>query len=226
MKIVGHRGARGLAPENTIKAIKTGLAEGVDGIEFDIHPTKDGHLVLLHDDSFLRTCGVNKNVKSLTLDQIRKIRTKEGESIPTLQEALDAIDEVTIVVEGKGKGWAKLLAEALAKHPKSSSCIVISFDHDELVEFGKLSPKHKLYGLEDHSPLAAVRSAKKNGFAGIDINYRILNPLIYWWARLNRLEVIVYTLNSPMIAYWLKFACPKTVITTDFPDKMQRFRRR
>ncbi len=225
MKVIGHRGARGLAPENTIKAIKTGLAEGVDGIEFDIHVSKDGRLIVLHDDSFLRTCGVNKKASGLTLAEIRKIKTREGEPIPTLEEALEAINGVTIIVEGKGKGWAAPLAETLKKHPKSSSCIVISFDHDELAAFGKLSPKHKLYGLEDHHPLAAIRSAKKNHFAGIDINYRILNPLIYWWARLQKLEVVVYTLNRPLIALWLQLACPQTVITTDFPDKMQRFRR-
>lgn len=225
MKIIGHRGAKGLAPENTIAAIKRGIVEGLDGIELDVHVTKDGKLILLHDDSFRRTCGVSKNADEMTVEQIMEIRTHEGEPIPTLEQALDAINGMTIVAEGKGKGWAEPLAELLSKHPVSKDCIVISFDHDELAAFGKLSPKHKLYGLEDQRPFAAIRSALRNGFHGIDINYKTLNPIVYWWAKINKLDIIVYTVNRPLDVMRIKLFYPRTTITTDFPNLMQRFRR-
>lgn len=225
MKIIGHRGARGLAPENTIVGFKRGLSEGVDGIEFDIHATKDGELVVLHDESFARTCGVNRAVADLTLEQIRKIRTHEGEPIPTLAEALAVIDSPLIVVEGKGKNWAELLAKALKNHPKSKRCVVISFDHEELAAFGRLSPNHKLYGLEDRHPFAAIRSAKRNGFYGIDLNYGLLIPPVYVWAKLNNLDIFVYTVNRTINARLIRHFCPGTAITTDYPNLMQGFRR-
>lgn len=225
MIIIGHRGAKGLAPENTITAIKRGIIEGVDGIEFDVRVTKDGKLILLHDDSFQRTCGISKKVDELALEQIKKIRTYENEPIPTLEQVLDVTDGMIIVVEGKGKGWAEPLAELLGKHPKNKDCIVISFDHDELAAFGKLSPKHKLYGLEDQRPFTAIRSALRNGFHGIDINYKMLNLIVYWWAKINKLNIIVYTVNRPLDVLRIKLFYPRTTITTDFPNLMQRFRR-
>lgn len=219
MKIIGHRGAAGLAPENTIKAIKAGLAAGADGVEFDIRVTKDGQLVLCHDEDFSRTCGVEKKVADLTLSEIRQIETLEGEPIPTAAEALSVTGNKITEIEGKGTGWAEPLAELLTKLFQKKQIVVISYNHQELAKFKKLINNWRLFCLEDRNPFKAIKSARRHKFDGVDINYRLLNPLTYLAARLFGLEVVVYTPNRRWIK-WLAYICyPRLWITTDYPNR-------
>jgi len=89
VQIIGHRGARGLEPENTMRSFRKALELGVDYIECDVHMTKDGHIVLMHDHTVDRTTNASGPVNSFTFDEIRKLDAGEGEIIPTLGELLD-----------------------------------------------------------------------------------------------------------------------------------------
>ena len=84
MKIIGHRGAAGLATENTLASIRKALANKIDLIEIDIRKTKDDQLVLSHDDSLQRIFGLNKKISHCNLTELRKICPE----LPTLKEAL------------------------------------------------------------------------------------------------------------------------------------------
>lgn len=70
MLVIGHRGAAGLAPENTLVGVEKAIEAKVDGIEFDIRSTKDGKLVALHDSSLYRITGKNRYVSDLTLKKL------------------------------------------------------------------------------------------------------------------------------------------------------------
>lgn len=221
---MGHRGAAGLAPENTLSSIKVAIKAGVDAVEFDVRPSADGVLILSHDEDFMRRCGVDKKVSKLSLKSINKLRTYEKEPIPTLDEALVIAKDVPVIIEAKNGGWARLLARELNVQPRNKKLSVISFNHYELYAFSKLCQNVKIYALNQHSGLEAITAARIYGFNGIDINYWTLNPLVYYLAQRHNLEIVVYTVDKPWVASFLRLLYPKIAITTNLPNKMQFLR--
>jgi glycerophosphoryl diester phosphodiesterase len=225
MKIIGHRGAAGLAPENTIASIKAALDAGVDAVEFDVRVTKDGQLVLCHDDNLLRTHGTDKRVENMTLAQLSLVKDAEGEPIPTLEAALKACQGTPALIEAKGEKWAKPLAETLSQNEQYPVFAVIAFNHHELFNFGQRSPSIPLYVLEHHNAMEALNTARMFGFEGVDLNFWLMNPLIYWLARRHNLVTGVYTLDWPWLARIFRVLYPSSFITTNVPQKLQFLRR-
>ena len=216
MRIIAHRGAKGLAPENTIASIKAGAQSEADAIEFDIRLSSDGRLVLMHDASLERTHGVKRKVHHMRASEIKKVQSPEGHGVPTLEEALRAAGDKPLFIEGKRDAWAMPLAKHLRKHNKQN-ITVISFDHQTLDEFSDLCPEVPVYVLEHRNPFDAVNAARIYGFDGIDVNFWTLNPLVYWLAQRHGLEVTVYTVNKLWQARLLLKLYPKINITTDHP---------
>lgn len=224
MQIIGHRGAAGLALENTIGSIRAGILAGVDAIEFDIRVTSDGELVLIHDATLERIFKIDKKVSGLTKKDIANIRTTGGQQLPTLAQALETIGKIPVIIEGKNNNWAGPLAKKLKALPNMKHCTVISFNHRELHAFGKLCPSIPLYVLEHRNSFDAINAARLFGFTGIDLNYWTLNPLSYWLARRHNLEIVVYTVNKPWIGSFLKLLYPKIRLTSDVPNRLQFLR--
>jgi glycerophosphoryl diester phosphodiesterase len=223
MKLIGHRGAAGLALENTKEAIQKALDAGVDGIEIDVRLTGDGYFVIAHDPNLGRVSDVSLVIAQHTKKQIKDVVLKNGENILTLSEAMRLCAETPLFIEAKGSDWAQPLANFLISH-SSKNCRVISFNHRELAVFHDLCPEVPVYAVEQTNAVAAIQFAHKRGFTGVDLNYHILNPLSYWLARWYGLEIIVYTLNRPRLARVLSFLFPKVQLTTNFPDKLQFLR--
>lgn len=225
MKVIGHRGAAGLALENTIESIKAAKLAGVDAVEFDVRLTSDGHFVLCHDDSLGRVSKHDHHIKEVAAEHIDDIKLHNGEKLPTLVEALEAVGETTAIVEAKGNGWAKPLAKFLKAYA-GRSIVVISFNHTELSNFLKIAPSTPVYAVERTSPFEVIQIARQNHLTGIDMNFWLLNPLTYWIARRKNLEIIVYTVNYRFIAWFLSVLFPRISITTDHPHLMQFVRNR
>ena len=224
MKVIGHRGAAGLALENTLESIKAAKEAGVDAVEFDVRLTADGHFVLCHDSSVSRVSDHEHVIKEVVTEHIDNIVLLNGENLPTLQQALEVAGDTPVVIEAKGNDWAKPLADFLKKH-KTVSASVIAFNHDELGIFAKLAPKVPVYSIERTRPFDVIQLAKQSHFTGVDMNFWILNPLTYYLARRKKLDIIVYTANSRWIAAFLRVLFPKIAITTDNPHHMQFLRR-
>lgn len=85
---IGHRGAAGYEPENTLRSIERAITHCVDFVEFDVQRTRDGYLVLLHDKRVDRTGNESGYLADLSLAEVRKLDAGKGERIPTLQEGL------------------------------------------------------------------------------------------------------------------------------------------
>ncbi len=100
-RIIGHRGAKATAPENTLAGIRQAKTEGASWVEFDVKLTSDGHAVLMHDETVERTTDGRGFVRQMTLAELRKLDagvrfgpTWRGEKVPTLIEALALMAEL------------------------------------------------------------------------------------------------------------------------------------
>jgi glycerophosphoryl diester phosphodiesterase len=223
MKIIGHRGAAGLALENSLESLRAGVEAGADALEIDVRLTRDEHLVLSHDPSTEQVADRKLIISSVTLAQLKKLRLRNGESWPTLEAALLAVPQAALVIEGKEVGWAEPLAKQLSSHARRDIS-VISFNHDELKRFHDLLPSVPTFALESIHAFGAIRRAARDGFAGVDTGFWLLNPFTYLAARRRRLDIIVYTVDWPWLVAYFTLFFPQINLTTNVPNKLQRFR--
>jgi len=153
--ITAHRGSSKDAPENTLSAIDAAIKNGATFAEIDVQQTKDGKLVILHDKSFMRTTGVERNVWELTLEEIRQLDTGilfdekfTGEKIPTLEEVIKySKGRIKLNIEIKTNGHETNLVSEVVRVIKDmdlmSSCVVSSLDYPVLEEVERLEPRIK-----------------------------------------------------------------------------------
>lgn len=220
MKIIGHRGAAGLALENTIESIRESVAAGADFIEFDVRMTRDHKLVLNHDSTLVRTYGVNLNVSEHTLKELRVLCP----TLPTLEAALKACQTEGVVIELKEFIEPKRVLMITDKFPRLDIRFA-SFNHHFIRALKKQSPNAFCYVLEHHSPFEIINRASKMKADGVALNYGVLNPLTYILARRKKLHIYIYTLNKPWIATILSWIYRDIYICTDYPNKLAYLKR-
>ena len=146
---IAHRGASGLAPENTLAAFSKALEIGVDAVELDVHATKERKVVVIHDGALDRTTDAKGKVCELTLEEIRKAdagirfgREFSQERIPTLDESLDLIKGNAItVVEIKQKDIAGEVVKAIEDTDAIDDVVVISFHPSVLLDVRRIHPR-------------------------------------------------------------------------------------
>lgn len=143
--LYAHRGLWGSdIPENSLPAFARAAENGF-GIELDVHLTKDGQLVVHHDSSLMRLCGVDKNIEECTLREIRQYRLKDTqEPIPTLDEVLALVaDRAPLIVEVKCVRNASALCQAVygrLRHHPGLWCVE-SFDPRCVLWFRRHAPE-------------------------------------------------------------------------------------
>lgn len=223
-KIIGHRGAAGLALENSKEGIKAALKLDVDVIEFDIHRTKDGKLVVLHDAHTGRVAKERAFVNSVTFAELQKIELDNGQSVPTLEETLDVIGSKPVIIDIKDEGVAEELFHIIDKYPKADISLA-SFKHGELKRIRQARPKIRVYILEHFAPLDIIQSAQRIQAHGIGLNKWLMNPLTYYLAERYGLELYVYTVNSVWLARFFQKLYPRVNICTDHPNRMSFLRK-
>lgn len=109
----GNEPKKGLRPENSLAAFRAAVEKGY-GIELDVHRTKDGALIVHHDDSLQRLTGTDIRIAQSTLEEIRACRLPNGEAVPTFDEVLEAVaGRMPLIIEVKVEGNADLLSEAV-----------------------------------------------------------------------------------------------------------------
>lgn len=221
MYLIGHRGAAGLAPENTLDGIAVAKKHGVDAVEIDIRVTKDGKLVLCHDPTLLRKAEDATKINDLTLKQIQTTITKSGHPIPTLEEAFEEAGKTKLIIEGKGEKWAEPLAKLLKKYT-SKGPAVISDNHRELVAFSTLSPNIETYAISWTRPYDSLYLARQAKLTGVSLHYAHYNFVTYHFAKRAGLKMIMSPVNKRWLAKLLHKLYPEVAITSDFPDRLVR----
>jgi glycerophosphoryl diester phosphodiesterase len=193
---IGHRGARAYEPENTLRSFRKALEIGVDAIEFDVRKTRDNHIVVIHDADVKRTTNGKGLVADLTLKEIKELSTEKGEKIPTLEEALELLDnKVRILIELKEMGLEEKVLSAVHSKKVEKSVIIASFlepalaktrELDKQIETGLIYAKHP-------NPIKAALELKANYLISL---YRFTHTANVQKAHENGLKVIVWTINT------------------------------
>ena len=157
---IGHRGAAGHAPENTLAAIQRGIELEADFVEIDVRCTADGVLVALHDATVNRTTNGKGRVDSLSLPEIRALDAGNGEHIPTLEQVLKvAAGKTGLMLELKVGGVAPMTVQAVQKAGFKDPVIYASFLHEELTHVRAVETEAALMVLFDRLPRAPVAYA-------------------------------------------------------------------
>lgn len=218
MRIIGHRGAAGLALENTLPSLELARLLGVDIIEFDLRKTADNELVLCHDADLSDVSDSDARVGNLTLKELQRIKLSDEQSVtPSLQQALRMTSGIPVMIELKETNCAEELLNVLDKYP-DTDVSVASFKLDELARLRKLRPDMKLYGLERTKPFDILQFAKELKLDGVGLNFWLLNPLTYWMAKRRKLDVYVYTVNSRLLGRFIGLLYPDVAVCTNHPE--------
>jgi len=194
---IGHRGASGHAPENTVAAIQKGIALGVDFVEIDVRCTADGVLVVLHDETVNRTTDGKGRVDRLCLRDLEKLNAGNGEHIPTLEEVLKiAAGKTGLMLELKIKGIAQQTVEAVREARFRDPVIYASFLHEELTHVRTVDVDAALMVLFGGLSHATVSRAVKYGPSYVGLRHdKVTRTLVDSFHRADVL-VVVYTANA------------------------------
>jgi len=217
--IIGHRGAAAVAPENTMAAFREAIAAGCDGIEFDVHLTRDGIPIIIHDNSLRRTAGLPARVADLTWAEIKQIdvgswftrggKSFTNETVPSLEELLTLFEEndLLIVLEMKCESRSEHLPLAQAccrlvnAYSLKQRVIVECFDLAALPIVKSIDPEIKTAALfEPAFSLSDQRIVDETISAGASVlapHRRLARQSLVEKAKLAGLQVVVWTVDDP-----------------------------
>ena len=155
VKLFAHRGGAHEFDENTMEAFKASYAKGLRGFETDVRLTKDGHLVIFHDDNLERMVGMKGAIEEMSLEEVKKLKTKKGNPIPTLDDVLEFFkDKSHVYIEFEMKTNKPVYNEAdlqsycdqlyqktYSNKPEGSDYLLTSFDKRPLQYLKKNYPQ-------------------------------------------------------------------------------------
>lgn len=214
MKVIGHRGARGLAPENTIASFKKALEHNVDAIECDVHLTADGIPVLHHDHEFIDPSGDKVALKDVTYQELLHHKP----DLATFEEALAFVNgRVELFVEIKERVPVEKIGDMLEAYRSAGHAVrVLSFDFNVLKSVKKLYPEMTLVVNEDWSGVRAAHRARKLGTKKVQLNVKSLWTGYVYSVYKAGYELAPYTVNDPKkIKRYQKYLYG---VITDYPD--------
>ncbi|MFX1304771.1 MAG: glycerophosphodiester phosphodiesterase [Promethearchaeota archaeon] len=204
--IFAHRGASNIAPENTLKAFKKAIELKADYIEFDLHKSRDGEMVIMHDANTFRTTGHAGFIEKMTLEELNQLDCGQGEKIPTLNELIEVTKgKIGLNCEIKSKGVAEKVVDIFRDAKLIDSTIISSFKHSELLKIQKLEPQLKLASLNPtrtgwitswFSRRTMLKNAFQNQFYAINPLYLLVNNKFVKKAHNKNLKVFPWTIDS------------------------------
>lgn len=224
MLIFGHRGAKGLKPENTIASIREAVMLGVDAVEFDIHLTKDKVPILIHDKSLLRTHQKFTIVSRTNYKDLLSITESGEKRITSLEEVLDEFFGVIMLnIEIKRYRAVKVVMELLKKkYVKSQKdwgkIYISSFKPSILMVVRRMNKLVKIFLLHAQNPFLFIAFARIFKLNGVGFYNLSVNNFALEIAKKTGLFTYVYTVNSIEAARILENKGLDAIVT-NFPDR-------
>ncbi|MGV2844430.1 glycerophosphodiester phosphodiesterase [Aeromonas hydrophila] len=202
MQIIAHRGASGLAPENTLKAIRLALTLGAQAIEIDVQ-LADGELWVFHDRRLERCTDGSGVLTAQSRTYLASLDAGEGEGIPTLWQVMEAIaGQAELHIELKGAQTADEVARLTRRAEAElgfapTQWVVSSFHHPELARFAALRPDIRLGALTSTIPLTLAKFAAELGAWSLNCDVDFVDQALVQDAHDRGLKVLVYTIDEP-----------------------------
>ena len=227
VKIIAHRGASYLAPENTVASTKLAWEKGADAVECDIWLSKDNKIIACHDASTKRTTGQNHQISETDSGILRELdagsykdERYRGEKLPFLYELFQTVPPgKELVVEIKCKNEVlPYLKKEVEKYEKQINITFICFDFNTICETKELFPEHPCYWL-CANPLIInqyMTKVKDANLEGVSLHFPLINKRRMKKAEDLGLEVYAWTVDSPEEAKRL-IALEVKGITTNRP---------
>lgn len=193
---VGHRGLMGVEPENTLRSFLRAEREGLDVIELDLHLSKDGALVVMHDADVARTTDGSGPIGDFTLAELRGLDAGQGERVPVFEEVVAAVRS-PLQAEIKDRAAARVLAEAIRELDLHQRVTVISFHDDALRETREQLPDMPLVLVAGRSSPTAPERARDVGAEMVSLDLRHLEADTVRRCHDFGIKVISWTVNTP-----------------------------
>ncbi|MEU6126178.1 glycerophosphodiester phosphodiesterase family protein [Streptomyces sp. NPDC047123] len=213
---IGHRGVMGVEPENTLRSFVAAQAAGLDLIELDLHLSKDGALVVMHDADVARTTDGKGPIAEKTLAELRALDAGRGERVPVFEEVLDAVT-APLQAEIKDVAAARALAEVMRDRDLVSRVEVISFHDEAIAEIARLVPGVRTALVASRYGTDVVERATAVGATTLVLNIRRLTLEIVERARKADLRIIGWVVNTQDDLRLVR-ALQLDGATTDYPE--------
>lgn len=217
MRLISHRGAGGLAHENSLRAVQIGDSYSPAFIEVDVHQTRDAVFVMYHGDT-------KRTYLGTPLDETFAELKKSVPSLLSLEEFLKHDFKSPILFDIKVKNST----DELIKVFKYSSLKDPAFTSPHFSPLKKLSnafPKSKIYISQPfhEGPFRAIQLARKHNFAGVSINKWWLGPYPYFACKRSNLEYLNYTVDRAITMRIIARIFPNVLLTTNRPDRYPKY---
>ncbi|MGA8178772.1 MAG: glycerophosphodiester phosphodiesterase family protein [Desulfobacterales bacterium] len=220
---IGHRGAMGHAPENTLLSIHKALELGTPCIEIDVYNI-DGHLVVFHDNRLERTTNGTGYLLDQRFDDLRTLDAGKGEKIPILKEAFEAIQlKAGVNIELKGPGTAgpvvAFICEMREAGWNDDLLLVSSFNHRELSLVRRLDPKINLGAMMVGLPVDDAAFGESLGAYSVHLSFEFIDLEFVKDAHARGLRVFAFTVDHPEDIKKMR-ALGVDGVFTNYPEKV------
>ena len=209
-EIYAHRGFSGIYPENTVLAFQKAAECGAEGIEFDVHLTKDGVPVVMHDENTVRTTGTDALIRDLTLEEFKALDAgyiKNGQfgfvAPPTLREVFEVLKETgmkcNIEIKSGVYEYPNIERKILAMMDEfglREKTIISSFNHFTVTRFKELAPDVKVGFLEESWLIHPGAYTRARGAECFHPFFNMLNHENMQDLRNNGIEINAWTIND------------------------------
>ena len=222
---IGHRGAKGYEPENTLVSFQKALDMHVDGIELDVHLSADGEIIVIHDETIDRTTNGKGFVNALSLRELKAFRINEKYQIPTLKELFDLVNQDCFInIELKSYEATDKVVSLIEKYVakkgwKYDRFLVSSFDWNALQQVAFLNDKIPLGVLTETDLELALAFAKFILAKSIHPHFHLLTKENTAQMQEKGLQVFPWTINEVADIQKIKTFHVDGIIT-DFPDRI------
>ncbi|MEQ7007215.1 glycerophosphodiester phosphodiesterase family protein [Actinopolymorpha sp. B17G11] len=214
--LVGHRGALGLEPENTLRSFRRAVAEGAHAVELDLRLTSDEHLVILHDADVERTTDGKGPIAAMTLDEVKTLDAGAGEKIPTFAEVLDEID-LPLQAEIKAAEACRPALDMIRGRGLADRITVTSFSAETIQETRSYLPTMKTGLIASHARPELVEKGRSLGVSAVCPGLAELDEEFARTCHAEGFEVYTWPVNDAE-GLLRALRAGADAVTTDFPD--------
>jgi len=228
MMNIAHRGASGRFPENTLRAFGAAIDAGAQMCELDVQLSRDGAVVVIHDDTVDRTTDGRGAVRAMTLDELKRLDAGarygnefKGERIPTLNEVLALTEgRCGLNIELKSAGVERKVCDLIVEHRALATAMVSGFDWDALAIVHHLEPRVRVGLLASQWPARLVGAAFEMRADAINPRSDIVTEDLCIAAHQRNLSVYTWTVDEPdemrrLIAFGVDG------IMTNYPERLR-----